>query len=68
MLQTLGESGRQTILEAAKLRCGIEVHMASGLDPVVQRRRLRVELRKAREAAGVSQKDVAPEMDGPCPS
>ena len=37
--------------------------MASGLDPVVQRRRLRVELRKAREAAGLSQKEVAPEMD-----
>ncbi|SNY50273.1 helix-turn-helix domain-containing protein [Paractinoplanes atraurantiacus] len=37
--------------------------MASGLDPVVQRRRLRVELRRAREAAGLSQKDVAPEMD-----
>ncbi|MFF5081357.1 helix-turn-helix domain-containing protein [Actinoplanes sp. NPDC000266] len=37
--------------------------MASGLDPMVQRRRLRVELRKAREAAGLSQKEVAPEMD-----
>ncbi|XVU23773.1 helix-turn-helix domain-containing protein [Actinoplanes sp. CA-054009] len=37
--------------------------MASGLDPVVQRRRLRVELRKAREAAGLAQRDVAPEMD-----
>jgi len=37
--------------------------MTSGLDPMVQRRRLRVELRKAREAAGLSQKDVAPEMD-----
>lgn len=37
--------------------------MASGLDPMVQRRRLRVELRKAREAAGLSQKQVAPEMD-----
>jgi transcriptional regulator with XRE-family HTH domain len=40
-----------------------EVRMASGLDPMVQRRRLRVELRKAREAAGMSQKEVAPEMD-----
>lgn len=37
--------------------------MASGLDPVVQRRRLRVELRRAREAAGLSQREVAPEMD-----
>ncbi|WP_305784725.1 helix-turn-helix domain-containing protein [Symbioplanes lichenis] len=37
--------------------------MASSLDPMVQRRRLRVELRKAREAARLSQKDVAPEMD-----
>ncbi len=37
--------------------------MASGQDPMVQRRRLRVELRKAREAAGFSQKQVAPEMD-----
>jgi transcriptional regulator with XRE-family HTH domain len=37
--------------------------MASGLDPMVQRRRLRVELRRAREAAGLSQKEVAPEMD-----
>jgi transcriptional regulator with XRE-family HTH domain len=37
--------------------------MASGQDPMVQRRRLRVELRKAREAAGLSQKEVAPAMD-----
>jgi transcriptional regulator with XRE-family HTH domain len=37
--------------------------MASGQDPMVQRRRLRVELRKARESAGLSQKDVAPAMD-----
>ena len=37
--------------------------MASSQDPMVQRRRLRAELRKAREAAGLSQKDVAPAMD-----
>ena len=37
--------------------------MASGQDPMVQRRRLRVELRKARENAGLSQKEVAPAMD-----
>ena len=37
--------------------------MATGQDPMVQRRRLRVELRKAREAAGLQQKQVAPEMD-----
>ncbi len=37
--------------------------MGTGLDPMVQRRRLRVELRKAREAAGLSQRDVAPAMD-----
>lgn len=30
---------------------------------MVQRRRLRVELRKARESAGLAQRDVAPEMD-----
>ena len=37
--------------------------MTSGQDPMVQRRRLRVELRKARESAGLSQRDVAPAMD-----
>jgi transcriptional regulator with XRE-family HTH domain len=37
--------------------------MATHQDPMVQRRRLRVELRKAREAAGLAQRDVAPEMD-----
>jgi transcriptional regulator with XRE-family HTH domain len=37
--------------------------MVSGLDPLFQRRRLRSELRKAREAAGLKQRDVAPAMD-----
>jgi transcriptional regulator with XRE-family HTH domain len=37
--------------------------MAAGQDPMVQRRRLRVELRKARESAGLAQRDVAPAMD-----
>ncbi|NMO51263.1 helix-turn-helix domain-containing protein [Actinoplanes sp. TBRC 11911] len=38
--------------------------MASdGRDPEVQRRRLRVKLRVARDGAGLSQKDVATEMD-----
>lgn len=35
----------------------------SGPDPTVQRRRLRSELRKAREAAGFAQRDVARAMD-----
>jgi transcriptional regulator with XRE-family HTH domain len=37
--------------------------MAITQDPSVQRRRLRVELRKAREAAGLKQGDVAKAMD-----
>ncbi|GIJ51629.1 transcriptional regulator [Virgisporangium aliadipatigenens] len=37
--------------------------MAGGLDPMFQRRRLRTELRKAREAANLTQKEVAPAMD-----
>lgn len=37
--------------------------MASVQDPSVQRRRLRMELRKAREAAGFKQADVARAMD-----
>ncbi|MEU4421391.1 helix-turn-helix transcriptional regulator [Actinoplanes sp. NPDC024001] len=37
--------------------------MITSRDPMVQRRRLRVELRKAREAAGLSQREVAPAMD-----
>jgi transcriptional regulator with XRE-family HTH domain len=36
---------------------------AGGLDPTVHRRRLRSELRRAREAAGFSQRDVAKAMD-----
>ena len=37
--------------------------MSGSQDPMVQRRRLRVELRRAREAVGLAQRDVAPEMD-----
>jgi transcriptional regulator with XRE-family HTH domain len=37
--------------------------MAIAQDPSVQRRRLRMELRKAREAAGLKQADVAKAMD-----
>lgn len=37
--------------------------MASVQDPTVQRRRLRMELRKARDAAGLKQTDVANAMD-----
>lgn len=37
--------------------------MASGLDPMFQRRRLRMELRKAREAVNLTQREVAPAMD-----
>lgn len=37
--------------------------MEEGLDPTVQRRRLRVELRKARDAAGFTQKQVAEALD-----
>jgi len=36
---------------------------AEGLDPTLYRRRLRSELRKAREAAGMTQRDVAEAMD-----
>jgi transcriptional regulator with XRE-family HTH domain len=36
---------------------------ARGPDPTVHRRRLRSELRKAREVAGLTQRDVAGEMD-----
>lgn len=37
--------------------------MPTGNDPTVQRRRLRTELRRAREAAGFTQRGVAEEMD-----
>jgi len=37
--------------------------IAAGADPTVHRRRLRSELRKARELAGLTQRDVAREMD-----
>jgi transcriptional regulator with XRE-family HTH domain len=37
--------------------------MEEGVPPTVQRRRLRVELRKAREAAGFTQKQVAEALD-----
>lgn len=36
---------------------------AGGLDPAIHRRRLRSELRNAREAAGMTQRDVATVMD-----
>lgn len=36
---------------------------AAGLDPAIHRRRLRSELRDAREAAGMTQRDVAAAMD-----
>lgn len=37
--------------------------MSAGLDPTVHRRRLRSELRRIRESAGFSQRDVAKAMD-----
>jgi len=37
--------------------------MTSVQDPTVQRRRLRLELRRARDAAGLRQADVARAMD-----
>ncbi|HEX8761547.1 MAG TPA: helix-turn-helix transcriptional regulator, partial [Pseudonocardiaceae bacterium] len=37
--------------------------MLEGPDPTIHRRRLRYELRNAREAAGKTQRDVAAAMD-----
>jgi transcriptional regulator with XRE-family HTH domain len=37
----------------------------TGLDPTIHQRRLRSELRRAREAAGLTQRDVARAMDWP---
>jgi transcriptional regulator with XRE-family HTH domain len=45
------------------MRRGRQMLEAVGLDPTIHRRRLRYELRNAREAAGKTQRDVAAAMD-----
>ena len=56
-------SGRRGPDVAAKEMRGPKMPDEASPDPTVHRRRLRSELRKAREAAGMTQRDVAAAMD-----